>query len=242
MRQVAATSFEPEQHFFKPGNDGAALTGAHGLAQTRAGAVRAQFGFDAIELLDLAQEPATEQRRSFAGFIKLPADVRPTTGQRDDDVAAIDEGAIRRVTIALQRAGERRGNDRSQARGRAADLPAKKYVAFGAARRPEATLLGAPVARLQIVDRRFIHLHIAARQDAGADGLVNRLQPFGGQFNPTRQGLPGQMDLMPPRKNLFLPIQRQMIAVFGDQNLRQQTGRGQAAVLQPLRQRRDHRH
>ena len=46
---------------------------------------------------------------------------------------------------------------------------------------------------------------------------------------------------MPLKKDLFLPIQRQMVAVFGHQDVRQQARRGQAAVLQPFRQRRDHR-
>ena len=46
---------------------------------------------------------------------------------------------------------------------------------------------------------------------------------------------------MPLLVNLFLPVQRQMVAVFGDQNLRQQSRRRQAAIQQAFRQRRGQR-
>jgi len=49
------------------------------------------------------------------------------------------------------------------------------------------------------------------------------------------------MHLVPPRKDLFLPIQRQMVVVFGHQNVRQQARCRQTAVLQPFRQGRNHR-
>ena len=41
--------------------------------------------------------------------------------------------------------------------------------------------------------------------------------------------------------NLFLPIQWQMVAVFADQHLREQTRRGQPAFLQTFGQRGNHR-
>jgi hypothetical protein len=44
------------------------------------------------------------------------------------------------------------------------------------------------------------------------------------------QRLPGQMHLMALRENLFLPIQRQMVAVFAHQNVRQQPRRGQTGL------------
>jgi len=41
------------------------------------------------------------------------------------------------------------------------------------------------------------------------------------------------------RVNVFLPIERQVVAVFADQDVRQKSRRGQAAIQQPLRQGRD---
>ncbi|MEN9576773.1 MAG: hypothetical protein RL514_4628 [Verrucomicrobiota bacterium] len=92
----------------------------------------------------------------------------------------------------------------------------------------------------QIFDRGFIHLHIAVRQDARADVFVNELQPLGGQCHPPGQCLTRQMHLVAVPEDLFLPIQRKVIAVFADQHLRQQARCGQAAIQQPFRQGCDH--
>ena len=53
--------------------------------------------------------------------------------------------------------------------------------------------------------------------------------------------LPGQVNSVTLQENLFLPIQRQMVAVFSHHDVRQQSRRGQAAIQQPFRQRRDQR-
>jgi hypothetical protein len=42
-------------------------------------------------------------------------------------------------------------------------------------------------------------------------------------------------------KDLLLPIQRQMVAAFASQNVRQQSRRGQSPIQQPFGQRRDQR-
>lgn len=83
LRQITALRLEQKQNFFEPGHDGAAFTGAPGLAQIRAGVLFAQRGFDTVEVLDLPQEPAADLRGRFAGLVKLPADVCPAAGECD---------------------------------------------------------------------------------------------------------------------------------------------------------------
>ena len=147
--------------------------------------------------------------------------MRPAAGQLDGWAAAIGKRPIGGITITLERAGEVDGNDVIQARSSTTGFPPEKHVAARTAARPEITLLGLAVARRQIINRRFIHLHIAASQDSGADVFVNGFEPIGGQPHPARQGLPGQMNSVALKKNLFLPVQRQVVAVFADQNMRQ---------------------
>ncbi len=50
-----------------------------------------------------------------------------------------------------------------------------------------------------------------------------------------------QIDFVTLRKNLFLPVEWKVIAIFADDHLGQQPGSGDAAFEQTLRQGRDHR-
>ena len=81
LRQVSSAGFEPNQGALDSLYDGAALTGTHGLAQPGTGAVFAQACFDAVEVLDLPDDPTGGARRLLKGFIKLPAHMRPAAGQ-----------------------------------------------------------------------------------------------------------------------------------------------------------------
>ena len=100
-------------------------------------------------------------------------------------------------------------------------------------------MLGLAVSRGQILDRGFVDRHVAAGHDAGADGFVNRFQPVDGQFHPAGQRLPGQLHPVAAGEDLFLPMEREVVAVFADEEVREQTGRGQPAFPQARGQRRD---
>src|SRR5208283_3476765 len=138
----------------------------------------------------------------------------PATSQFNRFTTTISKRAIGRVAIALQRAGEIPGDDVVQTRTSAAGFPAEKHVTARTAARPVIALPGPSVTGFQIIDRRFIHLHIAASHDAGANLFVNRLEPISGQRHPPGQSLPWQVNSVATKENLFLPIEGKMVTVF----------------------------
>ncbi len=91
--------------------------------------------------------------------------------------------------------------------------------------RPEVTLLGRPVAGTQILDGCLVDLHIPSGHDPGVDVFINRPQPIGGQPDPARHALAWDGDVVPGGVDLLLPIERQRIAVFRDNDLREQSRR-----------------
>src|SRR5580658_6167334 len=60
-----------------------------------------------------------------------------------------------------------------------------------------------------------------------------------GQPYPLRHALARQVHPMAAPVDLFLPVQRKVVAVFAYKDLRQQPWRGDATLLELLRQRRD---
>ena len=104
---------------------------------------------------------------------------------------------------------------------------------------PQVALFGLAVAGSEIADRRFVDLHVAASHHAGADGFVDRLQPVGAKFDPAGQRLPRQLHVVAAGEDLFLTIKRKVVAVFADEDVREQTGRGQSAFAQTLGQQCD---
>ena len=63
---------------------------------------------------------------------------------------------------------------------------------------------------------------------------LQRLQPPDGSANPVRECRAIQLDTV-PRKDLALSVQWEVIAVFGNQNVGQQSGSGQAFGDRALR-------
>ena len=62
LRELASAGFKFDQGALDTFDDRPTFTGAHGRPQTWAGVVFSQVGFDAVELLDLAQQPARQAR------------------------------------------------------------------------------------------------------------------------------------------------------------------------------------
>jgi hypothetical protein len=63
---------------------------------------------------------------------------------------------------------------------------------------------------------------------------LQRLQPPAGAADPVGKGRAVDLDAL-PGKDLALPVQRQMIAVFGDQDMGEKTGTGEALGDRTLR-------
>lgn len=106
-------------------------------------------------------------------------------------------------------------------------------------RGPQVALFGLAVAGSEMADGRFVDWHVAAAEHAGANGFVDRLQPVGAKFDPAGQRLPRQLHVVAAGEDLFLPVEREVVAVFADEDVRGQTGRGQSAFAQTLGQQCD---
>ena len=103
-------------------------------------------------------------------------------------------------------------------------------------------MLGFSVAGAQVGYRRFIHLHIASAHDSGADGFVDGFEPVGCQAHPVRHRLPGEMHAVARPVDFLLPVEGKVIAILAHDDLCEQAGRGNAAILELLRQWGDERH
>jgi hypothetical protein len=85
------------------------------------------------------------------------------------------------------------------------------------------------VARREIADGCLIDLHVALAEHASLDLLVNGLEPLRGQFDPFGHGLARQPDLVARPVDRLLAVERKMIAILTHHDLRQESGRNQAA-------------
>ena len=68
--------------------------------------------------------------------------------------------------------------------------------------------------------------------------LDDRLEPVGGDTYPLAHGLPGEFDPVARAQDRLLPVERQVVHVLLDQNVRDQTRTGEPALHQARRQRR----
>jgi hypothetical protein len=194
----------------------------------------AQLFFDAVEMLDLQQQPAGLLRGAFGGLVELAPRMRPARGEGDAPFAAIGEGGIGLIAVALHGALEVGGDDAVQTSRGSAGGPGEADVGSRAFAGPEVALFGLAVAGTQILDGRFVDLHVTSGHDSGVDVFINRAQPVGGQSEPACHALPWDGDVVPCGVDLLLPVERQMIAVLGDDDLREQSRCGDAALLQVL--------
>lgn len=127
----------------------------------------------------------------FFGFVELAPDVCPAGGEAEASVALRGVRLIRLITVAADDAGEVCGDDVAQALRAAAGAPHEHGIALGLLERPEVALLGFTISRLQILDHRFIDLHVAAGHDAGVDAFIKWCEPLCGKCEPACHALPG---------------------------------------------------
>src|SRR5947208_3070084 len=140
----------------------------------------------------------------------------PAAGQGNGTGASLGKARVSRVAVALDCAFEVHRHDHIQAIGRPTGVPPIEYVPGWTADRPKIASFGFAMARFQVLDGRFIYLHISTGQNAGSDLLVNGLQPIGRQLHPARQRLAREVQPVALRVDLLLPIERQVVAVFAD--------------------------
>ncbi len=147
-------------------------------------------------------------------------------------VVLAHEGGVGGVAVALHGAAKVGGDGVFPGIGDAAGVPCEDGVATGPGTGPQVAEFGLPVAGREILDGRFVHLHVAAAEDAGADVFVNGTQPVGGECQPLSHRLARDVDVVPRGKYLLLTIERKMVAKLRDDECRDEAGCGDASLLQ----------
>jgi hypothetical protein len=105
---------------------------------------------------------------------------------------------------------------------------------------PETSGLRSPATGIKHRDRSVVGEQMVGSKHVLAQPLMQGFQPPACTAHPSTQCRTAEINAM-PRKDLRLPVERGVIAVFADQHLRQQRGRRQATGNQPLGRRRlDH--
>src|SRR5688572_20878982 len=113
------------------------------LAQVGASLALSQGGFDPVEMLDLAHDPASPSGRLFESIVELPSHMRPAAGEFDA-VGSIGKGAVSAIAIALQDSFEVAPKQVLQTIRGATGFPAIEHIATGLVAGPEIALLGLP--------------------------------------------------------------------------------------------------
>jgi hypothetical protein len=131
------------------------------------------MNFDPVELLALPQNPVADFGRLFPGIMK---NLRRACAQHP--VRTIDPLRLlanerypeypSHCTVPLKLLG----TNRVQALCCPAGVPGVKHITSWTTTGPKIALLGLSVSGLQILDRRFIDLHVAIGQNPGPDLLV----------------------------------------------------------------------
>jgi len=102
---------------------------------------------------------------------------------------------------------------------------------------PQPSSLGAAAAGIEHRHWRVVRKQIVRRKDIGAEPFVQRVEPPACAADPSGQRRAIEIDAE-TRKDLRLPVQRRVIAIFADQDLREQRRRRQAACDRTLGRRR----
>src|ERR1700676_5189495 len=132
-------------------------------------------------MTDLQQDPARLFRSLLQSFKEAASDMRKTSSLIQW-LAFLGPQAgktiVGGITIALERAFKIKGNEFLEATGRSCGMPIKNHVSVGLARDPQITLRTLSISRIKVLDRRFIHLNVAAIHDCGFNLLIDRIKPL----------------------------------------------------------------
>jgi hypothetical protein len=209
--------------------DGAALIGATG----------ADILLDSVELGDAFERFGGNGRRANGReFVKPAANMGPAEGKLH--IVALGERPIARIAVDLQDTREA-GKVSDRLRGLAigcVHVGDARWI--GAAPRPVVTRVGPQLASLGTPTTRIEHRCGLVREQLGRSlqhrqqALVHRPQHEAGPADPMGQCRAVEFDAL-PGVDLSLAIERKVIGVFGDQNLRHRRLGRQSALDQPCR-------
>lgn len=240
--QDAPLLLPKEQQEVQAREDGRAFEGAGERPHFGTGARLLQLLFGPVEVLQQVEDEVRSAAALEVGLEDLVPHVRPAAGELDLRTAA-RKGVVGGVAVAPNDDDKVVRDDVLPAGGGAARVPRKNGVGARAmVAGPKITKLRPAVAGLEVADGRFIDLHIAARQHLAADFLVNEAQPVGAHADPFAHRLAGEGDAVAALVNHLLPVEREKIAILGDEDLRDPTGVGDAIVQEARRQRSEDGH
>jgi hypothetical protein len=170
--------------------------------------------------------PATSLDDPTAGKQLIEAGVAISV----DHAAKVLQMRLRMRALAIGRVEEQRGGGpRTGKRPLIADVS------------PQSAGLGLAGARRQDRNRGVVDVQIVAGQDVGSEGIDKRLQHRRGRSDPTGQGRGPQADPV-TSEDLGLTVERQMVVIFRDDDMSEQTRPGPAACDCVIgSRRRDHR-
>ena len=100
---------------------------------------------------------------------------------------------------------------------------------------PDPRRLGLAIARRLQLDRRVVGKNRGAAQDVAPDRVGQWLQQRRRLADPVRQRRSVEVDPL-TLEDLALPVERQMIAIFGDQDMGEQAGSGASPLDRARRQ------
>ena len=86
---------------------------------------------------------------------------------------------------------------------------------------PQSSGLRPAAARIEHRKRRVVGIQAIRGEDVAAQPVMQGIQPPAGTTHPSRQGRPRDLDTL-AGKDLRLPVQGKMIAIFADQDMREQ--------------------
>lgn len=164
--KMLTTGLKMEKCPVKALDEGAALLLPGDLSDFWACPTFAEFAFDAVEVLDLPQDPAAASGMVFAfeGFVEFPPHMGPARGALDWGGMLFEEGLIALVAVALEGALIVVRHDFFEALVAAPLVPmiADSALFAGDFDDPEVALPGLSVTGVKILEGSFVNLKIRA--------------------------------------------------------------------------------
>lgn len=192
--------------------------------------LRGKTAFTAKALLLVEMAHQAQDQGGLAGIIgegllELAAHVRHAPDQFDARML-FGETLVGRITVALQEPLEV-FEQVGQGLGTARSAPGEHDVAARATVSAQESLLGLARldVRIEVFDRRFISLDVIAAQELLLHVAVDRFEPIGDDLDPAHHALARELDATAPIDPL-LAKQRQMVGIFGQNQMHQQSDRG----------------
>lgn len=182
LRKDTTCFFEMLEEVLKVVVDSSGFEPTDFLSLEWSGPLIFEFGFDAVDLPDLQEDPGNDFWMITFGFNKLAADVREAADGDDVELwVTLDEGAVGSQAVALEVACEGGlsffvDEVVVEAGVGSAFVPVEEDAVFGMMVGPEVALAGFTRAGIEAANGCFIGLEVVAGAKIGGDELVERLK------------------------------------------------------------------